>query len=60
MNPRKKLSIKNFHKQYLEERLKSIKIADIVFKKEELIIRAESSNNQIKKGLVVNQKELEA
>ena len=39
--------------------LKSIKPVDVVFNKEELTQRAEFSNNQIKKGLVLNQKELE-
>jgi hypothetical protein len=45
----------NIHKS-----LKSIKPVDIVFNKEDLIKRAEFSNNQIKKGLILNQKELEA
>jgi hypothetical protein len=39
--------------------LKSIKAVDIVFTKDELIERAEFSNKQIKKGLVLTQKELE-
>jgi hypothetical protein len=45
-----------FQKQEITNSLKSIK--PIV--KDGLIIRANVSNNQIKKGLVVNQKELEA
>ena len=39
--------------------LKSIKPVDVVFTKEELIERAEFSNKQIKKGLVLTQNELE-
>jgi hypothetical protein len=39
--------------------LKSIKAVDIVFTKDEIIERAEFSNKQIKKGLVLTQKELE-
>ncbi len=40
--------------------IKSVKPADIVFSKNELIERAEFSNKQIKKGHVLNQKDLEA
>jgi hypothetical protein len=43
----------------IHKSLKSIKPVDIVFTKEELIERAEFSNKQIKKGLVLTQKELE-
>jgi len=39
--------------------LKTIKPNDIVFTKKDLIERAEFSNNQIKKGHVLTQKELE-
>jgi len=39
--------------------LKAIKPNDIVFTKNELIERAEFSDNQIKKGHVLTQKELE-
>jgi hypothetical protein len=45
----------NIHKS-----LKSVKPVDIVFKKDEIIERAEFSNKQIKKGHVLSQKELEA
>jgi hypothetical protein len=39
--------------------IKSLKPSDIVFSKDEIIERAEFSNKQIKKGHVLNQKELE-
>lgn len=39
--------------------LKNIKPNDIVFTKKDLIQRAEFSNNQIKKGHVLTQKEME-
>ena len=45
----------NIHKS-----IKSIKPSDIVFTKDEITKRAEFSNKQIKKGHVLNQKELEA
>lgn len=44
----------NIHKS-----IKSLKPSDIVFSKDEIIQRAEFSNKQIKKGHVLNQKELE-
>lgn len=44
----------NIHKS-----IKSIKPADIVFTKDEIIERAEFSNKQIKKGHVLSQKDLE-
>lgn len=44
----------NIHKS-----IKSVKPTDIVFTKEDLIERAEFSNKQIKKGLVLSQEELE-
>jgi hypothetical protein len=44
----------NIHKS-----IKSLKHSDIVFSKDEIIERAEFSNKQIKKGHVLNQKELE-
>ena len=44
----------NIHKS-----IKSLKPSDIVFSKDEIIERAEFSNKQIKKGHVLNQKELE-
>lgn len=43
----------------IHKSLKSIKPNDTVFTKGELIERAEFSNKQIKKGLVLTQKELE-
>lgn len=45
----------NIHKSF-----KTLKPNEIIFSKEDLIERAEFSNKQIKKGLVLNQKELEA
>ncbi len=39
--------------------IKSLKPSDIIFSKDEIIERAEFSNKQIKKGHVLNQKELE-
>ena len=45
----------NIHKS-----IKSVKPADIIFSKDELIERAEFSNKQIKKGHVLSQKDLEA
>ncbi len=44
----------------IQKSLKSIKPVDIVFSKNELVERAEFSNNQIKKGHVLSQKELES
>ncbi|MDI1235174.1 MAG: hypothetical protein PSX81_12905 [bacterium] len=44
----------NIHKS-----IKSLKPSDIIFSKDEIIERAEFSNKQIKKGHVLNQKELE-
>ena len=44
----------NIHKS-----IKSIKPSDIIFSKDELVERAEFSNKQIKKGHVLNQKDLE-
>lgn len=44
----------NIHKS-----IKSLKPSDIIFSKDEIIKRAEFSNKQIKKGHVLNQKELE-
>ena len=44
----------------IHKSIKSIKPGDIVFTKNEIIDRAEFSNKQIKKGLVLNQKDLEA
>jgi hypothetical protein len=44
----------------IHKSLKSIKPVDIVFTKNELVERAEFSNKQIKKGLVLSQRELEA
>lgn len=43
----------------IQKSLKTIKPADIVFSKKELIKRAEFSEKQIKKGLVMSQKDLE-
>jgi DUF438 domain-containing protein len=43
----------------IQKTLKSVKPIDIVFTKNELIERAEFSNNQIKKGHIISQKELE-
>ena len=43
----------------IHKSLKSINPIDIVFTKDEIIERAEFSNKQIKKGHVLNQKELE-
>lgn len=45
----------NIHKS-----IKSFKPGDIVFTKGELVERAEFSNKQIKKGHVLNQKDVEA
>jgi hypothetical protein len=44
----------------INKSLKSIKPKDIVFSKAELVERAEFSNNQINKGYVLDQKELES
>ena len=44
----------------IQKSLKAIKPVDIVFSKNELVERAEFSNNQIKKGHVLTQKELES
>jgi hypothetical protein len=44
----------------IQETLKSIKPVDLIFTKDQLIDRAKFSNRQIKKGHVLNQKELEA
>jgi uncharacterized protein YbbC (DUF1343 family) len=43
----------------IHKSIKSIKPNDIVFTKKDLIERSEFSNNQIKKDLVLTQKELE-
>ncbi len=43
----------------IHKSIKSVKPADIIFSKEELIKRAEFSNKQIKKGHVLSQKDLE-
>jgi len=43
----------------IHKSLKSVNPIDIVFTKDEIIERAEFSNRQIKKGHVLNQKELE-
>ena len=44
----------NIHKSF-----KSLKQNDIIFTKDDIVERAEFSNKQIKKGHVLNQKELE-
>ena len=44
----------------IHKSLKSVKPMDIVFSKEELVERADFSNNQINKEHVLNQKELES
>ena len=44
----------------IHKSLKSVNPVDIVFTKNELIERSAFSNNQIKKGHVLSQKELEA
>lgn len=43
----------------IQKSIKTVKPNDIVFTKQDLIERAEFSNNQIKKGHVLTQKELE-
>jgi hypothetical protein len=43
----------------IQKGMKSVKPENIVFTQQELIRRAEFSNLQIKKGLVLSQKELE-
>ena len=43
----------------IQESLKSVKPEEQQFTKEMLLERAEISNNQIKKGFVVNQKDIE-
>lgn len=43
----------------IQESLKSVKPEEQQFTKEMLVERAEISNNQIKKGFVVNQKDIE-
>jgi hypothetical protein len=43
----------------IHKSIKSLKQSDIVFSKDEIIARAEFSNKQIKKGLVLSQKDLE-
>jgi hypothetical protein len=43
----------------IQKSIKSLKANDIVFTKSEIIERAEFSNKQIKKGHILNQKELE-
>lgn len=45
----------NIHKS-----IKSVKPADIIFTKDEIVERAEFSNKQIKKGHVLSQKDLES
>ena len=44
----------------IHKSIKSVKPNDIIFTKEEIVERAEFSNKQIKKGHVLNQKEVEA
>ena len=44
----------------IQKSIKSVKPSDIIFTKHEIIERAEFSNKQIKKGHVLNQKDLEA
>ncbi len=44
----------------IQETLKSIKPVDIIFTTDQLIERAKFSNKQIKKGHVLNQKDLKA
>ena len=44
----------------IQKSIKSVKPGDIIFTKPEIIERAEFSNKQIKKGHVLNQKDLEA
>jgi hypothetical protein len=44
----------------IQKSIKSVKPGDIIFTKHEIIERAEFSNKQIKKGHVLNQKDLEA
>jgi hypothetical protein len=43
----------------IHKSLKSVNPMDIIFTKDEVIERAEFSNRQIKKGHVINQKDLE-
>lgn len=43
----------------IQKSIKTVKPNDFVFTKQDLIERAEFSNNQIKKGHVLTQKELE-
>ena len=43
----------------IHKSLKSVNPSDIVFSKDKIIERAEFSNRQIKKGHIINQKELE-
>ena len=43
----------------IHKSIKSVKPNDLVFTRHDLIERAEFSNKQIKKGLVLTQKELE-
>lgn len=43
----------------IHKSMKSVKPEDVIFTKEALIERAEFSNKQIKKGLIMNQKDLE-
>jgi hypothetical protein len=43
----------------IHKSMKLIKPQDIIFTKQDLIERAEFSNKQIKKGLVLSQKQLE-
>lgn len=42
----------------IQKSIKSVKPSDIVFSKKDLLVRAEFSNKQIKKGQVINQKVL--
>jgi hypothetical protein len=42
----------------IQKSIKSVKPSDIVFSKKDLMNRAEFSNKQIKKGHVINQKDL--
>lgn len=43
----------------IQKSMKTVKPNDIIFSRQDLLERAEFSNKQIKKGHVINQKELE-
>lgn len=43
----------------IQKSIKTVKPNDIIFSKKDIIERAEFSNRQIRKGLVLTQKELE-